>query len=514
MNGNRDSYAILEGGAVHPIEESIWSSFVNVAKEKPDHIAVISRSQPTDLLASVVGTPSNVQGTGLEWTYSKLIQGAQNIASVFESHGVKPNSVLLIFLPPVCAEWSLLWLAATCIGVTLVTIDKRALKPARVDELTYYIRFLQPGIVVVHESSGAQAVDKVCAELQHQIDCRMTLDNAKDAAAWYGLARFDPSVQTDSSTPGSQLANYDRTAAILYTSGTSTGQPKGCPMAEKNLIHGWSYHNPIYAGSKLVMMFANSRAINLSLSSQCWRAGGTVVYLNTGFTPAGLLSLIEEEKITEAIFIPPMLRVMVTHPSFSKERVKSLKRALVGGDVSTADIQDLVTEYFPATQLYTGYAMTEGYWTIGWPSSVPPVPLPVARGIFASGSILPGSVIKIVNEEGDVVRKGESGDIHLQSPVMIDAYRENAAADAFYEDKAGRWFKTGDTGFIDEENLLYVVGRKKDIMKRLGIPIPPVLLENVLAQFGGVQVSHFDPRIFEPFLTVLRHRSLIFLILD
>ena len=492
MNNDRESYAVLDGGAVHPIKESIWSSFVNVAKEKPDHIAVISRSQPTDLLASVVGIHSNVQGTGLQWTYSQLIQGAQNIASVFKSHGVKPNSVLLIFLPPVCAEWPLLWLAANCIGVTLVTIDKRALEPARADELMYYIRSLQPGIVVVHESSGAQAVDKVCAKLQHKIDCKMTLDNTKDAAEWYRLASFDPSVKPDSPALGGQHTIYDRTAAILYTSGTSTGQPKGCPMAEKNLIYGWSHHNPIFTGSKLVMMFANSRAINLSLSSQCWRAGGTIVYLTSGFTPEGLLSLIEEEKITEAIFIPPMLRIMVTHASFSKEKVKSLKRALVGGDVSTADIQDLVTEYFPATELYTGYAMTEGYWTIGWPSSEPPVPLPTARGIFASGSIQPGSKIKVVNDEGDVVKRGESGDIHLQSPVMIDAYRDNAAADAFYEDKDGRWFKTGDTGFIDEEKLLYVVGRKKDIMKRLGIPIPPVLLENVLAQFGGVQVGHMS----------------------
>jgi len=490
MSSDKEHYAVLDGGPVRPIKESIWDSFVNVAKEKPDHIAVISRDQPTDLLASIVGTSSNVQNTGLEWTYSQLIQGALNIASVFKRHGAKPDSVLLIFLPPVCAEWPLLWLAANYIGVTLVTIDKRALEPARVDELTYYIRSLQPGIVVVHESSGAQAVDKVCAEVQHKIDCRMTLNNVRDASEWYGLANFDSSLKTDDSASGSQHANYDRTAAILYTSGTSTGQPKGCPRSERGLIHGWSHHNPIYAGSKLVMMFANSRAINLTLSSQCLLAGGTMVYLSSGFTPEGLLSVIEEEEITEAIFIPPMLRIMVTHPSFSKERVKTLRRALVGGDVSTADIQDLITEYFPATELYPGYAMTEGYWTIGWPSSRPPAPLPISRGIFASGSILPGSVLKIVNDEGDIVKRGESGDVHLQSPVMINTYRVNAAADTFYEDKEGRWFKTGDTGFIDENDLLYVVGRKKDIMKRLGIPIPPVLLENVLAQFGGVQVGH------------------------
>jgi acyl-CoA synthetase (AMP-forming)/AMP-acid ligase II len=75
---------------------------------------------------------------------------------------------------------------------------------------------------------------------------------------------------------------------------------------------------------------------------------------------------------------------------------------------------------------------------------------------------------------------------------MINAYRDNAAAEAFYEDDEGRWFKTGDIGFINDDSLVYVMGRKKDIIKRLGIPIPPILLENVLAQFGGAQVGHLS----------------------
>jgi acyl-CoA synthetase (AMP-forming)/AMP-acid ligase II len=492
MNGNRASYAILNGGPAHPIKESIWSSFVNIAKEKPDHPAVISRNQPSDLLASVVGPSFKPQSTGLEWTYAQLIQGALNIATIFQEQGVKPNTVLLVFLPPVCAEWPLLWLAANCIGFTLVTIDKRALEPARGDELTYYIRSLQPAIVVIHGSDGAQAVDKVCAELQHSIDCKITLDTGEDAADWYALANFDPSVRTDDSALSNPRTNYDRTAVILYTSGTSTGQPKGCPLTEENLIHGWSVQNPASGDSRVIMMFANSRAINLHLSSECWLIGGTILYLDTGFTPAGMLSIIEKEKATAAIFIPPMLKAMVKHPLYSKEKVKSLSRVFVGGDISTADIQDLTFEYLPTAKLVSAYAMTEGLWITGWPSSQAPTSLPTSRGLLASGSVLPGSTLKIVGDDGRIVKRGETGDMHVQSPVMINAYRDNAAADTFYEDEEGRWFKTGDIGFIDEENLVYVMGRKKDIIKRLGVPIPPILLENVLAQFGGVQVGHLS----------------------
>ncbi|KAI4842314.1 acetyl-CoA synthetase-like protein [Aureobasidium sp. EXF-8845] len=506
MNGNRASYAILEGGPAHPINESIWSSFVKIAKTKPDHPAVVSRNQPSDLLASVVGSSSGSQSNGLEWTYSQLIQGASNIASMFQKQGTNPNSVLLAFLPPVCAEWSLLWLAANCIGITLVTIDKRALEPARADELTYYIRSLQPAVVVIHESNGAEAVDKVCAELQHTINCKMTLDNAEGTTDWYGLARFDSSVKANRPAFGGPHTDYDRTAVILYTSGTSTGQPKGCPLTEKNLIHGWSDQNPSPADSRMSMMFANSRAINLHLSSQCWLVGGTIVYLDTGFTPEGVLSIIEQERLTIAIFIPPMLKAMVKYLSFSKEKVKTLTKVFIGGDIATADLQDLAVEYFPTAQLVSTYAMTEGLWITGWPSSQAPSPLPLSMGLLASGSVLAGNTLKIVGDDGCIVKKGKTGDIHIQSPVMINAYRENAAADTFYEDEEGRWFKTGDIGFIDEEDLVYVIGRKKDIIKRLGIPIPPILLENVLAQFGGVQASIFglpNPKLGEEVVAVV-----------
>lgn len=497
MNGKRESYAILHGGDPHPIKQSIWSSFFKAAKEKPDHTIIISRTQPADLLASVVGTSSNISTTGLEWTWSQVIQGALTIASVFDDRGIKPNSVLLAFLPPVCAEWSLLWMAANCFGVTLVTIDKRALEPARVDELTFYFRSLRPGVVVVHESNGAGAVDRVCAELQHSVDCKLTFDAGEGAHGWTGLANSDLSMDTRDFAPNDQDRDLNRTAAILFTSGTSTGQPKGCPLTEKNLLHGWSVQNPIPATNtdrplKAIMMFANSRAINLHLSSECWIGGGTLVYLASGFTPEGMLSTIEQDNITSATFIPPMLGAVAKHPSFSKERVKSLARILVGGDIASTDIQHLADEHFPNAQLVSGWAMTEGLWVVGWPSDRAPKRIPTSMGLLAQGTALPGNVLKIVNNEGGVAKRGEPGDMHVQSACIINAYRDNMAPDTFYEDKDGRWFKTGDVGFVDDNDLIYVLGRKKDILKRLGIPIPPILLENVLSQFGGVQVGLVD----------------------
>ncbi|THY12368.1 acetyl-CoA synthetase-like protein [Aureobasidium pullulans] len=494
MNGNMNLYAKLDGGDAIPIKKSIWTTFTTVAKEKPDHVAVVSRSQPSDLLASVVGKTSNNPKVGLEWTYAQLAQGALNIASVMKSYGVRQNSVLLAFLPPVCAEWSLLWWMANCLGVTLVTIDKRALEPARVDELTFYIRSLQPESVVVYESQDAAAVDDICAELQHSIKSKVTLDAGDGTAGWTGLATFDSSVNSNDHAVDTNDTDYDRTAVILYTSGTSTGQPKGCPLTEKNLVFGWLISKPFSSkvtgvATRIIMMFANSRAINLQMCSKCWLIGGTVVYLSTGFTPEGVLSTTKQEAITDSIIIPPMLGAIVSHPTFSKESVKSVDRVFVGGDMAMAELQDVVTENFVNAQIVSVYGMTEGLGVVGWPDTRVPTRIPVSMGLLAQGSILPGSVLKIVDDDGAVTKREETGDIHIMSPVMIESYRDNMAADTFYEDEEGRWFKTGDVGFIDKKDHFYVLGRKKDIIKRLGVPVPPILLENVLASFGGVQAS-------------------------
>ncbi|KAI5245486.1 acetyl-CoA synthetase-like protein [Aureobasidium subglaciale] len=491
MNGNNPLYARLDGGEAYPIEESIWEAFFTVAKEKPDHVAVISRSQPSNLLESVVGKSHNWSSYGLEWTYSHLVQGAVNVASVFKSHRVKRGSTLLAFLPPICAEWSLLWWAANLHGVTLVTIDKRALEPARSDELSFYIRSLQPEIVANHGGDGTGAVNGVCTELQHFVKCKVTLDSVDAAPGWRALASFDFS-ESNIKRANDRCADYDRTAVILYTSGTSTGQPKGCPLTGKNLVLGWSVQNPatdkhIGIPSRIVMMFANSRAINLHMCSQCWLVGGTIIYLSTGFTPEGVLSTIEQERITAAIFIPPMLSALVKCPTFSKNRVQSMVRVFVGGDIVTANIQDLVIHHFVNARVVSAYAMTEGLWVVGWPLSNAPEHIPVCRGLLAQGSILPGNLLKIVGDKGNTVRRRETGDIYIRSPAMISQYRGNVAPDTFHEDNEGRWFKTGDTGFIDDDALLYVMGRKKDIIKRIGVPVPPILLENVLATFGGVR---------------------------
>jgi acyl-CoA synthetase (AMP-forming)/AMP-acid ligase II len=103
------------------------------------------------------------------------------------------------------------------------------------------------------------------------------------------------------------------------------------------------------------------------------------------------------------------------------------------------------------------------------------------------GKIAANMRVRIWNvDENRTCRKDEPGEVQLCSPNVITHYLDNAKPEAFITDESGsRWFRTGDLGLIDSKDILYVVGRIKDIIKRSGIPITPAALENCIQGYVG-----------------------------
>ncbi|KAK5675715.1 hypothetical protein LTR17_027763, partial [Elasticomyces elasticus] len=101
-----------------------------------------------------------------------------------------------------------------------------------------------------------------------------------------------------------------------------------------------------------------------------------------------------------------------------------------------------------------------------------------------------GSRVRIWSREKNALaRKGEAGELHVSSDVTIRHYLDNTNEDSFYVDKIGRWFKTGDLGMIDTEDVVYILGRTKDVIMRAEIPITPAALESSIGKLTGVLAS-------------------------
>jgi long-chain acyl-CoA synthetase len=133
-------------------------------------------------------------------------------------------------------------------------------------------------------------------------------------------------------------------------------------------------------------------------------------------------------------------------------------------------------------QLTELYGLTEGIITTLDPEDV-------VSKTASVGKPIPGTDLRIVDEEGRECPTGESGEICGWSRFVMSGYhnRPEATAEALWDDEQGRpWLRTGDIGRLDEDGYLYIVDRKKDMILSGGQNIYPADIEAVLKTHAAV----------------------------
>jgi len=162
-----------------------------------------------------------------------------------------------------------------------------------------------------------------------------------------------------------------------------------------------------------------------------------------------------------------MLHVMES----KKYETSSLRcLAITGGKVHPSVLEDLKKKITP--NIYRTYASTDsGQMAISKPGDMESKPNAAGRPVWCVE-------LRIVDGNNNPLPVNEVGEIVCQSPLASHGYYKNPeATNASFRDG---WFYTGDLGYFDEEGYLFVVGRKKDMVKSGGISIYPLEIESVL----------------------------------
>ncbi len=199
--------------------------------------------------------------------------------------------------------------------------------------------------------------------------------------------------------------------------------------------------------------------------------GGTLVVDN--FSPARSLDLIDQEGVNSFFAVPSMLLLMMDE---QKQRQRDLSRVRLvkyGGAPMPAEIMAAVRQTFPAAQLVQGFGQTEstGMIAVTWPQEVYDFPLSTGRAIS-------GCDIRIMDAEENPLPSGNVGEIVAKGPQIMAGYWENPSASE--ETLRGGFLHTGDLGYLDEGQRLYVVDRKKDLIIRGGQNIYSAEVEEVI----------------------------------
>lgn len=266
--------------------------------------------------------------------------------------------------------------------------------------------------------------------------------------------------------------NEDDPFAVLLTSGT-TGFPKGCLASHRTFVFhcinnaiekGLGVHDRAILGSPIY--FNAGRSFTLAIIYY----GGTM-FLHERFDPEEILKTIEREKITYMGAVPTMCERMLQVPNVEHYDTSSLRcLAITGGKVHEPILQALRKYITP--NIYRTYASTDsGQMAISKPGDIETKPLAAGRPVWCVE-------LRVVDDNNNPVAVNEVGEIVCQSPLATQGYYMNPeATNAAFRDE---WFYTGDLGYFDEEGYLFVVGRKKDMVKSGGISVYPLEIEGVL----------------------------------
>ncbi|MDR6535677.1 acyl-CoA synthetase (AMP-forming)/AMP-acid ligase II [Variovorax soli] len=269
---------------------------------------------------------------------------------------------------------------------------------------------------------------------------------------------------------------------IIYSSGT-TGEPKGIVqghgMRWAHVRRGAKYgygpetvtllSTPLYSNTTLVVFFPTI-------------AFGGCVILMPKFDAAGYLALAERHRVTHTMLVPVQYQRLMAHPDFDRHDLSSFRFKFSTSAPFGAALKADVLKRWPGG-LIEFYGMTEGGGTCILEAHLHPDKL------HTVGQPAEGSDIRLIDEAGREVARGEAGEVVGHSAGMMTGYHhqpEKTREAEWFDPTGKRFIRTGDVGRFDEEGFLTLFDRKKDMIISGGFNIYPSDLEAVLRSHAAV----------------------------
>jgi 4-coumarate--CoA ligase len=471
-------------------------------RKNPHGLAVICMHQQADHLRDFVPAdglielPKGLQQPDcLAWTYTQLHEASMRVAAGMHANGARQNSTVLMIIPNGAEYTLLLW---TCIlmRLTFASVDPGMLDESARAELEHTLDTLKPSIVIAPDAVGAKAVDIALANLPFARPLGITLNGR--FRGWKTLAQLaadasESSLDKDSLLHAARNDDPDRVNSIMFTSGTS-GRPKACPQSVGGMAHVLESQAWLINADNCALALQqahNSRGIAPAQALQTWRAGGAVVMSGQGFSVEDAVSAISQYGVTFLVLTPAMVHGLAQRLATTPISVDCVHSIQVGGDVVTKDTLSKCAALFPSARICVNHGMTEGGGAFTWPFFDTPIcDIPYFGEMCPVGKVAAGATVRIWDSDTSAASpRDQAGELHICCGSLIPGYLGGRSASSFYEDPKGKWFITGDMAMMTTEGLVYILGRKKDMIKRGGIAVMPAAIENCIEKFTGEQVS-------------------------
>jgi long-chain acyl-CoA synthetase len=396
-------------------------------------------------------------------SYRELNEWIERVAAGLAAHGMVAGERLAIVAGN-CPEFAVAVLAALRLGMVAVPIGTRL----AADEVRYIIEHCGAA-ATVHEAGLEDLVRRAGAP--RLIRC----------GGGAGALRFEGLDLDAARLPAREVQEEERTAVILYTSGT-TGRPKGAMLSHLNICHSvrhFQLAHQLGEGERSALAVPASHVTGLvAILFAILSVGGAVIML-ASFSAREFLALAAAERMTHTVLVPAMFSLCLREPDFARHDLSAWRVGSYGGAPMPESTIVALGKALPNLTLINGYGATE----TASPASMTP-PGEGLRRRETVGAPLHCADILVVDGAGRELGAGEVGEIWIRGPMVVKGYwKDDEATRASFT--AGYWH-SGDIGFFEEDGYLRLVDRLKDMVNRGGYKVYSVEVENVLVQHPGV----------------------------
>ena len=354
-------------------------------------------------------------------------------------------------------------------GGAIVPLNTRLALP----ELQYILEDSGAEILIVDDNfvSMAQAMKERLP--------RLKLIQLCDNAAATGFADYERRLDGEDEVEDAGCNGGDL-AGIFYTGG-STGKAKGVMLSHDNLVCN--------AVNGCYMIGYDPTSVYLHAAPMCYltdgmstlsitMAAGTHVFIPR-FEVEACLDVMTAHRVTNIALVPTMIGMIVNSPGIERRDLSNLRQFMFGSSPITEGTLKRAVELWPNMKFLHGWGMTE-LSPIG--SMLPHhLRLPQVAGdrLKSCGVAPPNVEVLIVDEEGREVPRGTTGEIVVRGPIVMQGYWNKPEETA----KALRdgWLHTGDAAVMDDEGLIYIVDRLKDMIISGGENVYSTEVENAIS---------------------------------
>jgi benzoate-CoA ligase len=420
-----------------------------------------------NLKAGRAGKPAFIDPRAA-WTYGELADRVARFAGVLRTLGVRREERVLIALLDTI-DWPTAFLGCLRAGIVAVPVNTLMTE----DDYRFMLADSRARVLIVSEALYPRFETLIgkAPDLEHVI---VSGDDA------HGHKRFEDLLSEANAEPHAAPTVKDDIAFWLYTSG-STGKPKGAVHVHADLkltddLYGGPFvgiteTDVCYSVAKLFFAYGLGNALTFPMS-----AGATTVLLPDRPTPDGVAALLRKHAVTVFYAVPTFYAAYLASANVPQRAELKLRRCVSAGEALPEDIGKRWRERY-GTDILDGLGSTEmlhiflsnraGEVTYG-----------------TSGKPVPGYDVKLVDDDGTPVKKGEMGELLVRGPTAAVMYwnnREQTRATFL-----GEWTRSGDKYVEDQQGYFVYCGRRDDMLKVSGLYVSPFEVEGALATHPDV----------------------------